>query len=301
MVAGLIGLNKGTMTIYHFSTVANLAWFSSNTHLLSLLVVRSYEDSVKPGSAARNSPRQKHYSRQAIKWIRLSLMVGMACLLLYSSWVSAYARWGDEFMCPAKCALRGKRGGSGVMWMGLNWFYVFFNYPLQIVMLTRGFRIWWIDGPRPRLLDHRGQPGSCETTSIWERCNYLHICGKPLRVVWYILSSELEALVEMTWWFTWGAYQLIRDRKYGHSIMKDPSIEDTTGFGQLLPLFLLALPILQIAESHARHSYPAKEMDRRRPLSSRKRADISPRLGIALAPVRRATIPARIRPANSSV
>lgn len=140
----------------------------------------------------------------------------------------------------------------------------------------------------------------CKMTSIWERNNFF-------AYLWQALSScvvhsviRVEALIEMTLWFTCGAYQLIRDRKYGHSIMQDLSVEDTTGFGQLVPLCLLALPLMQIAESHARHSSVAKETDQSRLLSGRTRTDILPRSEKALAPVR-AAIPGRINVAGSLV
>ena len=43
-------LRDGSISVYHFNIVTDLAWFSSNTHILTLLVIRSFSQSVKPQS-----------------------------------------------------------------------------------------------------------------------------------------------------------------------------------------------------------------------------------------------------------
>lgn len=47
LVAGMKQLFEGTISTYHFMIVTDLAWFCSNTHLFSLLVITSMRDSVK--------------------------------------------------------------------------------------------------------------------------------------------------------------------------------------------------------------------------------------------------------------
>ena len=54
LVAGMTGLTREgsarLMTVYHFTVVTDLAWFGSNAHLLSLLVLRSWDISAKNSS-----------------------------------------------------------------------------------------------------------------------------------------------------------------------------------------------------------------------------------------------------------
>jgi hypothetical protein len=275
LIAGTVRLHSAQIAVYHFAIVADLAWFSSNTHILSLLVVRSYQDSVKrlPSTGERaDDEEQAYYSRQGIKWLRVFLMVVMATLLMYTSWVAGYEYWDSELDCPAKCTLRGNRGGSRQKWMGADFFYVLSNYPLHIFMLIRKFRIHWIDDVRPRLLDGVSQPDNRRNLSMWEKGPLLlRLFGRVCLCIWYFLSSELIAFVEVLVWYGLGVSWLFKDRKAGHAIMKDSGAEMKWGFGQLVPLFLVALPLMQVAESYARHSYAAKKAVGDRLLSGRKR------------------------------
>jgi hypothetical protein len=77
-----------------------------------------------------------------------------------------------------------------------------------------------------------------------------------LLLCWYFFASETVAVLEISVWFSLGLWWLVSDRKNGHSAM-DPSekgAENVLGFGQLVPIFLLLIPILQFFESFAKPS-----------------------------------------------
>jgi hypothetical protein len=251
LISGVIGLGAGTITVYHFSMVTSLAWFSSNTHLLSLVVVRSYLDSVNPCSPERDNPTLRRLNHQVINWIRIGLMILMAALLLYCSWVSGYESWDNEYRCPAKCTLDGDRGGDPLKWMRADFFYVFYNYIPSVLALIRPLRIFWIDN-RHKFLDSRVeiQPND----SIWEKTPTLRCLGYIVRIVAYIMHSETLNYLQVVAWFCLGAKWLFDTRKYGHNLMKNPEDENKMGFGQLVPLILLLVPLLQLADSYARRS-----------------------------------------------
>ncbi|KAH7310892.1 hypothetical protein B0I35DRAFT_439855 [Stachybotrys elegans] len=262
LVAGYIGLGNGSISIYHFTMVVQLAWFSSNTHLLSLLVVRSYAESVKPYSPERYDPEFRYMGRQAIKWTRIVLMCVMATLLLIGSWVTAYESWDNEYSCPAKCTLRSPRGGEPLMWMWVDFFYVFYNYVPSILLLIRRFRLLWMDKYRSRFLDARGQREGEGGASVWGKPpGTLYYIGIVVRTIWYIIASEFMGFAEMVFWFVWGAYWIFDTRRNGRLLMKDPDEENELGFGQLFPLILLGLPIVQFTDSYAKHSGNAGNPD----------------------------------------
>ncbi|KAI5861918.1 hypothetical protein GGS23DRAFT_597940 [Durotheca rogersii] len=49
----------GSIAVYHVDTVTNFVWFSSNTHLLSLHVVKHFNACVKPDAGLRRQGRPR--------------------------------------------------------------------------------------------------------------------------------------------------------------------------------------------------------------------------------------------------
>ena len=234
---------NGSITIYHFNFVSDLAWFSSNTHILSLLVIRSFEESVK-------TPKDQGESKFWIllpNRIRVFLMIVLAGLLLFVSIVSGYRDWYDDLRCSANCVLSHQRGGLPLRWMCVNIFYIAWSYPPQIFLLIREFRVFWI---QPRLTRQSMKSVAPRTLRDLVRRGPKFL----LLLCWYFFASETVAVLEISVWFSLGLWWLVSDRKNGHSAM-DPSekgAENALGFGQLVPIFLLLIPILQFFESFAK-------------------------------------------------
>jgi len=285
LIAAVVRLFDGTITVYHFSMVTELVWLAANSHLLSLLVVRSYHDSVKPvrtdNDSDRGKPqcsdkkskrkRHKRPNSQLAMWMRTVLMAGVAGLLLFCSTVSGYEFWNDEYSCPALCTLDGesRKGGEPKMWMEVNYFFILYSYPLAIFMLIRPARQWWIDHVRKHFQHDEQKPGNDLLSRVlgaivgtgraqkWLR--------ETLRWAWYLLASETSDFVESIAWFVLGVFWIWGDeqvRQGGHSIMDDgerEKEESIHGFGQLVPIVLLGIPLLQVFEAYAAHSIDLAE------------------------------------------
>jgi hypothetical protein len=262
LVAALKKLGDGSITIYHFNIVTDLAWFSSNTHILSLLVVRSFSDSAKPQARKTDGSSTKFVVWLMIQlpsFIRAALMLVLAVLLFYASWVAGYQHWYDDLRCPANCILNSsiwRQSGLPKRWMAVNFFYILWSYPIALLMLIRDFRLWWMDHIRTKLIDKQSL-GSRKTENIPDFRSIHDIYQKGLKhvflFVWYFFSSELITVLESCVWFSLGCWWLRTDRANGHNAM-DPderTVENAWEFGQLVPIMLLLLPVLQFFESFA--------------------------------------------------
>lgn len=281
LIAALIRLANGLITVYHFSIVTDLVWLASSSHGLSLLVVRSFDESVKPeqrGSESwlRSSLPASRYARS----VRVVLMLCMASMLFACCFMTGYTYWYDEFSCPAKCTLDSDtwnlKGGEPLQWMVVNFFFIIWEYSIGIFMLIPRCREWWMSSVRPLFprnfneLDF--EPGSWKAGRAGVPLRVLASHKRPravLRFVWHLLSSEFMSFVQTLAWFSLDIYWIfgqipdhLQDRPIGHSLMEDPDerkAEDgITGFGQVIPIILLLIPILQIFEAYAARSADLK-------------------------------------------
>ncbi|KAH6631316.1 hypothetical protein F5144DRAFT_570665 [Chaetomium tenue] len=267
LTAAVIKLQRGSITVYHFSMVTNLAWFSSNVHLLALLAIRTeHIGSLKKGRRWLPSTSQtglsmsrrarSAFSRGGDIIARIVAMLTLAALLLYCSYVSGAKGWGDNYNCPAACATGKEKGGSPLAWMVVNFMLVLLTYPQRCLALWPAVGEWWIDKARHRIVDYQGLPGT-------DRDRRLNSQRKVFAWVWYVVSSEtMEVAVDGFLWFALGVYWTFDDRNSMHRGWKDYSdIEkenDVEGFGQLVPLLLLGLPFLQILETYCAESREAQ-------------------------------------------
>lgn len=298
MAAALIRMHDGEkpLSTYHFVIISDLVWFSSNAHLLALLVIRSYDDSAKPGSLERKDKARRKKSAKAVRAVRALLMSLLAVLLVWSSVLTGDETLYDRFRCPAVCLSTSGdgKGGEPKKWMILNIFYIAYNYPVALFMLSRTLRQWWmekvsrhmheigfLDDLRARLV--RGLLSVSEKTPTGEELSASTALREtawragPVRFlvkripycVWTFLSSELLDFVEVGVWFSLGVSWMRGDRDYGHygQGMMDQTqrhIEDAWGFGQLVPLFLLILPFMQFFESYAAYCFEEELRDRKK-------------------------------------
>ena len=74
--------------------------------------------------------------------------------------------------------------------------------------------------------------------------------------IWYTLASETFGALEQIVWYSLGIFWVVDDRRIGHQLMsaEQKEEENTFGFGQLVPILLLILPLVQFAESYAGES-----------------------------------------------
>jgi hypothetical protein len=246
LVAAIIGLaepHPDSIRIYHFSIVSDLAWFSSNTHLLSLLVLVSYDDSVKSGIKIRSKHKLRSRRNRCLRTTRIAFMLILAVLLLYTCYISGYENWYDEFQCPTKCVMAGQKGGEPRQWMIVNFVAVIYGYSIHIFMLSRSARILWVTHTNS-FLRPKASHRHTQLTKTAMRIPFL---------LWHFLASEVVMVAEICAWFGLGVYWVMSDRIIAHGLMDASEIdkEDRMGFGQLVPLILLVLPFMQLFESYS--------------------------------------------------
>ncbi|KAI1170781.1 hypothetical protein F4777DRAFT_567937 [Nemania sp. FL0916] len=265
LVACIKLLSDSSITVYHFTIASDLVWFSSNTHLLSLLVIRSFDKSVKPyrliGAPNSDETRRSDDRRLMGKYpkiYRAVLMVSLAGMLLYVSWVSGYVYWYDNYNCPAKCTVPYEKGGEPLTWTIINFVLILTEYPTSLFMLWTPGRVYWMNHLRHKLVDKQSlETGS--RTGPEKPHEEMSLIRKGVKGtilgLWYLITSETwEVLIQVVW-HGLGYWWLFTDRTLGQSrewMTKDQSRkENGLSFGQLVPLFLLLLLIMQLLESVA--------------------------------------------------
>jgi len=302
MMTALIRMQDGEkpLSTHHFIIVNNLIWFSSNAHLLALLLMRNYDESAKPGSLERKDKARTKKSAFVVRAVRVLLMCVLAVMLLCSSVLLGDENLNGRLPCPAVCLSTSddEKGGEPKQWMIVNIFYVVYNYPVAFFVLSRTLRRLWmervsrrihqgtfLDGPRTRpvrglLPVSKGTsvggklPATAALREIARRAGPIVFIVKwILYSVWTLLSSELLNFVEVGVWYSLEIGWNRDDRNSGQQLMELPQryIEDAWGFGQLMPLFLLILPFMRFFESYAAYSCEQERLVREesRPMDAR--------------------------------
>jgi len=68
-----------------------------------------------------------------------------------------------------------------------------------------------------------------------------------------VLASDVFSVLELTVWFALGCYWTVDDRQKGEAVIasEEKEAEGRLGFGQLVPICLLLLPLFQLLGSYA--------------------------------------------------
>lgn len=245
LAAGFKMLAEGTITAYHFSVVRDLAFFSSNAHLLSLLVLWTSFGSVRKHHK-RTGTRRRFPVAWVTKW-RFFCMLIFFGLLMAATWMSAYRLWDEWADCPAHCIPKGTEniGGVPMNWaIATTYFLVtqYASYTLQLGEKIMG---------RARTLRRKTRDAD---RAIVERVESRPIilsaykCVRACMVAWRFYNwSEFIELLEMMAWFLANCYFVSENRAtakwvFGTSSSgkRERAKEDEWGFGQIVPLFLLS-------------------------------------------------------------
>ncbi|KAL5324267.1 hypothetical protein ACEPPN_008812 [Leptodophora sp. 'Broadleaf-Isolate-01'] len=172
----------------------------------------------------------------------------MAVLLIYTNLFVAYEDWFDNYNCPVNCVPSKPIGGEPKKWLIVNLVFILSSYPIAIIGLFAFTRGKWMTRR--------------ESIEDWDDKNKNLFKGliihKPYRFtrrvllcLWHFAASEIFEVLFQIAWFGLGIRWVVEDRKRGHDIMSDgeKDIEDTLGFGQLVPILLLALPVMSFLEA----------------------------------------------------
>ncbi|KAK1517938.1 uncharacterized protein CCOS01_12195 [Colletotrichum costaricense] len=268
LVAGVKELADGTISVYHFLIITDLAWFCTNSHLLSLAVTRRMRDSVKRTHPHRYNREQTELAARLARASRILLMASTFVLLVFAFWATGFGKaYVEEVLnCPIQCTMKEARGGTPELLMVINMVLMGYFYAVQTFLTWRTGRIFWMDHIRALLIDKQGQSVNVLNPAIvfkrWTESKLLEMLKKLFVAMWYFFASETGNLLGLTVYFGFGVWSLKHDRKIAHKLLgKATEAEDEMVFSQLVPIFLIIIPFMGLFESYARHSVAIKESE----------------------------------------
>jgi hypothetical protein len=231
-----IPANQGQIRVYHFTIASDLAWFSSNTYLSSLVILG--EEYFKTSTVVRT--------------IRVVGTATMLALMILQTVYMGDKLWNDYFNCPAECLIEHlKIGGSNGTMSRDDIFWLLWGYTLLLgSMFETPNRIYkklvtkcdeFLDSiPIQFSLVHL-RPQFVTYITVWtarKLISIIHCC---------VTSLILRLIFDMSWYGVSVAI-LVRNRGRGQDLIGNGS-ENVWGFGQVLPCFLLLLPLLVSIEA----------------------------------------------------
>jgi hypothetical protein len=251
LVTGLAILITGYMkycsiSVYHFNVVTDLAWLSSVTHLLSVSCLRDYFVE-HPG-------------------IRDARAIGMVCffiMLVVPCVFEVHHTFSDDLSAPLRCRFSSLRGVPNTPW-GLFLFVLLVSYPLTILRLypENGFYGWcenWIIKKPDALLDI-GE--SCTRKALElkhmprltfrQRCyKWANYIATPVCLATWVVATGAKFLFIHQCgyiYYVFGIIELFLGLLKRAKLYPLDGSESTWGFGQLVPLLLIAIPLLSTFE-----------------------------------------------------
>lgn len=234
-----------SISVYHFSIVIDLAWFSSNTHLITLDVLRVY--------LAREPT--------LCLW-RVCLMLVMAVLLLVGSILEGHRAWNDSWYFDAQCLFDdflGNVGGSPATWMAVNIVLIVINYTTSIIgLLQESWESGFVDRNLEVWRDNIQQQKSALAKDLGLTASFIARFGIFLisfvfliffTVLSTIFGSLTVNLLINVGWFAVGLWGIIEDRNV--SPLDIDGDENRWAFGQIVPVLLLGSAVFTLKELHS--------------------------------------------------
>ena len=246
------------ITVYHWEIISDLAFISSNTHIATLVILRKYF---------------RHPRNWWVRLSRITIMVAMAVLLFVANAYSGYVDWDDSTAWPMRCVaselkkdLSGNFRGEPRLFMAVWSVFLLTNYPIAILALfervsarTRSFideafRVSVIE------LAQLKDTGKLRRKYGSRAATRQH--GTFLREAWYcvkisfffvlrLMHSDPFFILEDTFWYIFNLYYLFQWRQdYRCDLAEIGKEDEISGFGQILPLILLLLPLMAFSEAY---------------------------------------------------
>ncbi|KAI4116844.1 MAG: hypothetical protein LQ345_002814 [Seirophora villosa] len=256
LVAGFV--QHCSISVYHFSIIYDLAWFSSNTHMTTLSVLRA----------------RLVEEPSLLKW-RVSLIILMALFLCTGISLEGHRDWYQSYHAPAQCLfndLPGNFSGEPARWsvaqvilivlwysVVISWLYYndalhsfFFEKPIRRVNTFQGT----VHNKRCLWRTARGVRAITAFTILRPVEILLRMSAKLHAGVLTLMGSITFGLIFDLGFFAWGLLDVISDRSIPSSeIVGD---ENKWGFGQIVPVFLLASIVLSFKELHTGKNLPSE-------------------------------------------
>lgn len=240
LVAGYYEMMNNDLPIHYWQIVVYLAWLSSSVHIASLTLLR---DVLSKNTKLRN--------------LRVAGMVALLALLIAAMWPTRYEDVLSVPAIPSKCYWK--------PWKVLpvnfdpNWVFsmatVLFAYVWKLSQLfasSRGLvRRWLVAKPEAmmeRLMRHVATSDWPRWVS-WPTNRFLVLCYITFVAYAELAESFVASIIYIGLVLPYGISTVVNTRLwYGSYQTNDESEEMRLTFGQLVPLFMLVLPILSIIE-----------------------------------------------------
>jgi hypothetical protein len=225
-------IQLATISVYHFTVVMDLAWFSSNTHLLAVVVLRKHF--------------REHFFRRAWRGWAMSIMCG---LLFISSIIQGHWNWYGSYRCPTICLIKqlitpSNIGGVPARWMFTNLAMLSWGYATALIPLfDRSRNAWkklkdWVCD----LFDVKDLSPSNNPRQHWTIV--------PIWIYMILSSTVFDMAFQIMWWGI-GVWSILDDKLWGASALAiSGQSENVWAFGQIVPFLLVALPLLLSAEAY---------------------------------------------------
>ena len=236
----LVAFLKCDITTYHFGLIIDLVWFSSNTHLTATLVLSDYL-------------REYH----AARFWRVILMGTMCLFLMVATILETNKLWYSQLPLPVRCMFLNTagnmQGSSNTGWTITTIVLLVYGYSVTIAKLFSRINdriekwfsktdIWMEARLKKLILDSRTHSSLC--------ASLVRIACKCVCIVKFIIKffQYMNFVFDLVW-FALGIWFLFADIATGQQYMDTSSSSTQSwGFGQLIPMFLLSLPILTVLE-----------------------------------------------------
>lgn len=241
-----------SISVYHFSLVNDLAWFSATVHFITLGTLQDYL-----------------LARPTLRDWRVALIISMALLLAASTVMEGHYQWYDSRPYNAQCLFDdflGNIGGSPRYWMFINILQICIYYPLAIIPLyerpTALLSLWLGTKPRAaqgKTLESLKEKISLTNPSISFQCSMkrfgytlLAIAIGTISSIYFalmaLISSRICMLALGMAWFALSLWTINGDRDVPSSEMNGN--ENSMSFGQIVPILLLSSIVLVFMEAY---------------------------------------------------
>jgi hypothetical protein len=245
LIAGIVMFVQRRISVYHWTTVADMAWLGSGTQLASLTVTTEWLRTT-------NQRRRRYLWLPLLSTWRVICMAATCILLMVVVWLEGFKDWYGSYKKLAHCISWSPAGwgDEDEFWTISSLLIVPAAYSMalgSLILSARGVRLSF----RPQIEVWEARvTGRLGRNSAWLR---VYAPGRWITLgLWYLLRSEPFILLYELAWFSAGLYYIINDRTYGHNLMLPEDIDDENAisFGQLVPLLLLMLPFMAFIETY---------------------------------------------------
>ena len=226
-----------TISVYHFTLVLDVGWFSSAAHLIAVGCLAPY---LRRDKMRRN--------------FRVFLMVIMMALLITTFVMRSHQWWYWYWTTPAQCLIDDLAGNISVFVLSTYIFSILRAYIPMIITLyesaCEACRKWLLIMPTA-MLDKAIDIGR---RASFRHVSYLLLLKVLLLVRWLftgimVLLTSWSLTYLLVWsWFGIGIYVIMIDRTIARSLIVGNENELT--FGQFVPIFLIGSSLMVFRESY---------------------------------------------------